>query len=367
MLVACGDGDREGSKSATEEPLTTLDCTDVEGAPEDLPNDTEEVYLPGVMAKLLERDEVLRDRFGKSEVRNCDEARRFAEIYQEEAARIEPELLAEAPEIAEADVLDASEDVGDAEDAPPDDVPTDAATEIAKISNGVESSYSYVLELYYPSTANHCTGTPISNKAFVTAAHCQTIDGATVNTNIGQQLLNGASRDQVFKGAVPVKYRVHPWYWGTGCYAFDLAVGFLLEEYPEHVFSNRARMYNGDIELNSRQYLIGYGKTSTTGSTGPQHYGYGLITDVNALAALLTAETPARTACKGDSGGPMGNWHSGYFMVKAVMSYGECGVDVWNTRLSFNMAWIEYWLSTEEKVTCSNYSSSGQPYKKCWK
>ena len=88
----CGNDD---SKEATSiDQSLDLDCTDdPEGRPEDLPEDVDEIYTPSAIKKLLEQDEVLRERFGADEINSCEEARRFVEIYKEEEERMSADTL----------------------------------------------------------------------------------------------------------------------------------------------------------------------------------------------------------------------------------------------------------------------------------
>jgi hypothetical protein len=72
-------------------------------------------------------------------------------------------------------------------------------------------------------------------------------------------------------------------------------------------------------------------------------------------------------ACPGDSGGPVGHWHGGYFLEKAVISAntGYCGSRFYSARLKYTLSWVEFCLNGEG-MYCFNYAAAGYPYKSCW-
>jgi hypothetical protein len=62
-----------------------LDCTDIPG---DIQHPGAEYYILNVIANLLANDAELRQRYGKSEVRDCIDARRFVRIRREQELRM---------------------------------------------------------------------------------------------------------------------------------------------------------------------------------------------------------------------------------------------------------------------------------------
>ena len=395
FAAGCGGDDaKKGSPGSSEENLTVLDCTEVDGRPEELPPNISEIYHPDVIAKALESDDVLRKRYGKDEVTDCDQARKFAEIYAEEEERIVEEWLEAHPQETPEDVLPDTDD----EEAPAEGEPTgsddeegeavssqgdtssdaaapngaeppadtEAATDIQKVHSGYDSYQPNFVRISM--NGSYCSAQVISSTALLTAAHCMPADGYYW-TQVEQQRVAGAAPYVLFSGYTWIYFSRHSGYWGAGNYYNDLAIGTLYYSNQKFPDSARTRLWMGSISNGTGEYVFGYGSTYTGEYyPGHLHYGTATIDDVTSYQFWSYPNTsPARTTCPGDSGGAHGLWQGGYFMLYGVNSSGYCGEDGKTyqsvaARVSYNMWWIEGVLGK----ACNNYSTSGQAYKRCW-
>lgn len=101
------------------EPPAMLDCSNVPGRPTDLPANLKERYYPRAMKNSLDRDTVLKQRYGKDQVMNCADARQFMAIYKQEEERMmgarvfhrepgaQPAQQQQAPQQAQTEPLNA--------------------------------------------------------------------------------------------------------------------------------------------------------------------------------------------------------------------------------------------------------------------
>ena len=371
-LAGCGDDAAKPSNGTSEEALTYLDCTDVKGRPENIPDDPPEFYHPDVMEKWLEQDEILRERFGGDRVSNCAEARRFARIYQEEMERIDQEWLEKNPEVLPdpEEVIDASEDEPPAEDAP--QPPEEPSTEVEKIANGIDSNYWFAVKLDILG-GQTCSATIIAEQAVLTAAHCVPFSG-WYWTTVSRQASPGVEPVVMLGGATWMYFYRHTNYKGDGDYPWDAAVGTLYPEYKQSFpESYRVRIWAGKMSNGDLNYQFGYGATAFAVIPGHQHYGYGIVDSLhNSYYWMDPASSPPRTMCAGDSGGPTGTWHGGYFMLHAINSHYMCGESLFDgrygtyvTRVRYFMPFIEDKLATIG-ASCRPYTMDGEAYRKCW-
>lgn len=376
LAIGCSGEETDKQPPSAEEPLTDLDCTDEEGRPEDLqPGLEKDLYHPDVMAMYLERFDFLREELGTTRITTCEQAWRFTQLYQEHREEINEELEADGvPEMEVPEMDDLGGDVGqgqeDAVPAPEGDETVapdieeleqqeasgeaeDAAAEIEKIANGIDSNYAFAVSMILGGSA--CTATVIGPRAIITAAHCVPASG-WYEVDLKYQFTKGAATTSIFGGARWMYLYRHQYYTGPGNQEWDVGVGVYWDKYAINLpYWMWTRLYMGSISEDDLQYHVGYGVTGPNTSYGHQHLGYSRVTDVETAkyeSEPWDASLP-RTFCPGDSGGPTGLWHTNAaeeteFVLYGINSSAWCGA-VHNTtefattmtRVSAKMGYIE--------------------------
>ena len=396
LVLGCTGKDSDKEQTSAEESLKDLDCTNEEGRPEDLlPAQDRDVYHPDVMAMYLEKFDFLRKELGTTSVTTCEQAWKFAQLYEEHREEIVDAMAAE--DLPEMDVpeMDDSGDVAGGEDdavpepegledqteAPPIEegdtaaeasVTQSAPAEIEKITNGIDSNYGFDISLVVGGAA--CSATVIGARAILTAAHCVPATG-WYQIDLRYQFTPGAATTSIFAGARWIYLYRHPYYFGEGNNDWDVGVGVMWENYASYLPSWMwTKLYAGDISTGGLQYHVGYGLTGPGTSYGHQHYGYGKISYVGARSYGMEPWDPSypRAICQGDSGGSTGMWLDGAFVLYGINSAAWCGA-VNNstsyaaivTRVRYNMDFVEPALANSN-IFCQHGTAGGAAIRYCW-
>lgn len=226
--------------------------------------------------------------------------------------------------------------------------PRDAAQgdQAMAIVNGItESNHRYVVGIG-GSTRAFCTGTVISRRTVLTAAHCI---GGVRNIFLGPRISGGAAT------LVPVVDEIrHPMYRDlpNDNATFDLGILQLGDDAPvQAVPLLRDTMTNTPRFIGPSLVFVGYGATSGSGGgsgtkrvvtfpihvIGPAVVGNSYPAPDNLPGELfyyLASETMNRGTCSGDSGGPGFFVENGVELLAGVTSSGDadCELDGANQR-----------------------------------
>ena len=370
LAVGCGGDEPGGGSPKVVELGYQLDCTGVEGgpAPEEIPGG-EEVYYPGAIKEHLEKYDVLRERYGGDEVTNCEQARRFWKIYQEEHDSIVEQYLEENPPFSTDDPIDLSDIDTSDEPGPPDEgeaTGADAAADIQKIHLGYAWEFSPVLQINVLPTpdateAEACSATAISPRWMLTAAHCVPGDSDWYVTAIYKQ--QGTSSVLQFKGALWMWYEKAPAVSKTDV-ANDLALATF---WQDEQFSSYSRIWLSDNVKGEVQYSLGYGEHFRSDPDWTLHWGLNTVTSKTYTDwyALDPYDGNKNVGCFGDSGGPSGDWHNGAFAIHGVIGVGPCGsLGYWTThhnRPAYHSNWIASMVGN-----CKYVRVTGGTVMQCW-
>jgi len=217
-----------------------------------------------------------------------------------------------------------------------------------------------------------CTGTLISPKVVVTAAHCL-MAGYTPkwfllgkNTTYPEQSLDVSK-------AIP-----HPQFGqaavdGYMLQVHDIAVLILSKAAPVTPMKYRTASLNG-MEGTSITF-VGFGQSSVYNpeATGTKYKVTASIGDVNGQGFWnFTNPSNPKNTCGGDSGGPALLVNGGVEEVISVVSSGDanCTETGWNTRVDIHASWLQGIISTYDSGSvnpvCGNgYCEAGESQQTC--
>jgi hypothetical protein len=190
--------------------------------------------------------------------------------------------------------------------------------------------------------ANHlCSGTLVSSRVVLTAAHCVSIGGSLVAP---PRVHFGRSREnsETFEA---VEVAAHPEY-DEGALRNDIGVVVLreratLEPVPLHLATPEE---GGEVTL------VGFGlqDAADRGSGGERMFAVEAITNVTSQV-IVTGEA----ICSGDSGGPALRGVDGVEQVAGVISYGDLGCSYGaSQRVDIHQGWLAERLAIADPPSC---------------
>ena len=194
-----------------------------------------------------------------------------------------------------------------------------------------------------------CTGTLISSKVILTAAHC--LDGGA-----GEYFLIGGSVDKPTYTLALKTVEKHPNYkssvWENGAEIgyHDIAVAVLKEAAPVAAMAWRPETMT-DSMIDDPITFVGYGNTTTNpwqDTAGTKHKVIVTLGDIWSQGFWnYTSPKNPKNTCSGDSGGPAFYTEGGLEKVIGVVSSGDpyCAQDGYNTRVDVNAEWVNQMLA----------------------